>query len=149
MTEIKEEQKSEKSKRGKKSRAQGKLFELSVRKDCESRGYTVSKWGNTVEFDEDGNGKLIIAKSKYNPFLKRVMNEGSGWPDHIIFRHDKEHPHLFNVIGVEAKRAKYLDKKEKQMATWLLDNNIFSKIYIAYPIKEGRKNRIVYQNFER
>jgi hypothetical protein len=56
---------------------------------------------------------------------------------------------LFNVIGVESKKSKYLDAKEKAMATWYLDNNIFSKIYIAHPIKQGRHTQIVYQNFER
>jgi hypothetical protein len=56
---------------------------------------------------------------------------------------------LYEVIGVESKKAKYLDAKEKKMAIWLLDNKIFSKIYIAYPIKDGRKKTIVYQRFER
>ena len=141
--------KEEKSKIGKKSRRDGKLFEISTRRDLEARGWTVCKWGNKVEFDEDGDGKLTIAKSKYNPFLKRVMNEGSGWPDHIAFRHNKEHPHLFDVMGFESKRAKYLDSVEKRMAVWLLDNGIFAKIYVAYPIKEGRKNKIVYEEFIR
>ena len=149
LLDTKEEIKEIRSKRGKKSRADGKLFELKTRKDLESRGWIVCKYGNTVEFDEDGNGKIIIAKSKYNPFLKRVINEGSGWPDHLAIRHDKEHPELFNVIGVESKRAKYLDNSEKRMATFYLDNKIFTKIYIAYPIKQGRHTQIVYQQFER
>lgn len=141
--------KEQKSKIGKNSRKQGKLFELNTRHDLETRGWLVCKWTNTVEFDEDGNGKIIIAKSKYNPFLKRVINEGSGWPDHIAIRHNKEYSHLFDVIGVESKRAKYLDAKEKKMATWLLDNKIFARIYIAYPIKKGRRKQIIYQKFER
>ena len=68
---------------GKRSRAQGKKFELDVRKDLESKGYIVCKWTNTVDITED---KIISAKSKYNPFTKRVMSEGSGFPDYVIFR---------------------------------------------------------------
>jgi hypothetical protein len=88
LVDTKEEpkEKSERSKRGKASRAAGKRFEISVRRDCESRGYTVCKWSNTVIFDENGDGVLSIAKSKFNPFLKRVMSEGSGFPDYVCIK---------------------------------------------------------------
>jgi hypothetical protein len=75
--------KIDKQKLGKKSRASGKRFELETRRDLEKKGYTVCKWNNTVDLE---NNKLVAAKSKYNPFLKRVMSEGSGMPDFIIFR---------------------------------------------------------------
>ena len=132
--------KEKKSKIGKKSRAAGKRFEISVRKDLEARNFIVCKWTNTVDLD---NNKLIQAKSKYNPFLKRIISEGSGLPDFIAFKKGS------TPFGVEAKKAKYLDAKEKKICAWLLDNQIFPKIYIAYPVKEGRKNKVVYQKFIR
>ena len=138
MEDIKEELKEKRSKRGKSSRAAGKRFELEVRKNCESRGFIVCKWTNTVDLD---NNKLIQAKSKYNPFLKRTISEGSGFPDYIVYKPGE------TPFGVESKKAKYLDVKEKAMCTWLLDNKIFSKIYVAYPVKQGRHKQIVYQKF--
>ena len=89
LADITKEEKEKRSKRGKSSRAAGKRFEILARRDCESRGYTVCKWSNTVVFDGDGDGVLSIAKSKYNPFLKRVLSEGSGFPDYIIFKRNK------------------------------------------------------------
>lgn len=56
---------------------------------------------------------------------------------------------FYKIIGVESKTNGKLDKKEKEMATWLLDNNVFPKIYVAYPIKKGRKIQVMYQKFER
>ena len=56
---------------------------------------------------------------------------------------------FYKNIGVESKINGKFDKKEKEMATWLLDNKIFSKIYIAYPIKKGRKTVVAYKRFER
>lgn len=139
--------KEKKSKIGKLSRAAGKRFETSVRKDLESKGWIVCKWTNTVEFEE-GEGKLIQAKSKYNPFLGRIISEGSGFPDFIAFRKIPNVHSAYEVIGVESKMAKYLDAKEKQICTWLLDNQIFYEILIAYPEKEGRHTKIIYKKFE-
>ena len=144
MLDTKEEIKEIRSKRGKKSRASGRKFELDVRHDLESRGWIVCKWTNTVDLE---NNCLIQAKSKYNPFLHRIISEGAGWPDFVGFKQKEEGD--YKVIGVESKKAKYLDAKEKAMAIWLLNNKIFKKIYIAHPIKEGRKKVIVYQQFER
>jgi hypothetical protein len=78
--------KEEKSKRGKRSRASGRKFENDVRKDMESRGWIICKWTNTVIFNDDGEGILSQAKSKYNPFLKRIISEGGGFPDYIAIR---------------------------------------------------------------
>ena len=139
--------KEERQKRGKKSRASGKKFENKVRTDLESRGFVVCKWTNTVDLV---NGKLIAAKSQYNPFFKRIVGEGSGFPDYIAFKKkDKEGYVLFGVESKKIEAKTKLDKKEREMATWLLDNNIFPKIYIAVPIKKGRKTQVVYQKFER
>jgi len=133
---------------GKASRAAGKLFELSTRKNLEARGFIVCKWTNTVEFDDKGEGKLMIAKSKYNPFLKRVISEGSGFPDFVAIRHDRKLPHLCDVIGVESKTniKTGLDTEERKKAIFYLNNKIFSRIYIAYKEKNGRKNVVKYIN---
>lgn len=137
--------KEDKKKLGKKSRKQGKDFENRVRKDLTDRGYFVCKWTNTVDLV---NGKLIAAKAQYNPFFKRIVGEGSGFPDFIAF---KKKDNNYIIFGVESKKIEAknkLDKKEKEMATWLLDNNVFPKIYVAIPIKNGRKTMVAYQKFE-
>ena len=121
---------------GKRGRQSGKKFELKVRKDLEDDGWIVSKWNNTIDFE---NNKLIQAKSKYNPFTKRVMSEGSGFPDFVAYKLVNE---LFVVIGVESKKAKYLDKEEKKMIEWLREHRIFANIFVAYPKKEEGKRNI-------
>jgi hypothetical protein len=92
----------DKRKLGKKSRAQGKAFELKVRHDLEGKGWIVDRWSNNVEFyreyigkqptEELGNiptikieGKLIPAKHTFNPFTK-AMSAGNGFPDFICFK---------------------------------------------------------------
>lgn len=135
--------KEDKKKLGKKSRKQGKDFENKVRKDLTDRGYVVCKWTNTVDLV---NGKLIAAKAQYNPFFKRIIGEGSGFPDYIAF---KKKDGNYVLFGVESKTNNKLDKKEKEMATWLLDNNIFPKIYVGFPVKKGRKTLVAYKRFER
>ena len=87
-----------KSSLGKRSRAAGKLFELKVRHDLESSGWTVCKWTNTVDLE---NNKLIQAKSKFNPFTRRVMSEGSGMPDFLAFRRIKGEEALKILRGEE------------------------------------------------
>jgi hypothetical protein len=131
---------------GRRSRAAGKLFENNVRHDLESRGWIVCKWTNTVDLK---SGKLMQAKSKYNPFLKRVMNEGSGLPDYIAYMPTDN----YNIIGVEAKKGKYLDAEEKKMIQWLLNNKVFPAIYVAYPdtlkiFCKGKKKTITYMKIE-
>ena len=139
------EGKSEKSIRGKKSRAAGQRFEARVRKDLENKGWIVSKWMNTVDYDKEGKtGKIVPAKRKYNPFMK-VMTIGTGFPDFICFRKIGEEN--YEVIGLEVKGNGYLDQIEKGMCFWLLTNKIFSKILIAKKPKEGRE--IEYIDFEK
>jgi hypothetical protein len=154
----------DKKKPGKKNRANGKKFELDVRKMLESVGWKVSKWCNNVK-----DNKLIPAKSQYNPFFKRIVGEGSGFPDFIAFMYEdldqvkticcprmigtlKKPKNVYGtndytqfnsfklthiVIGVECKINGYLTKEEKEKCQWLLDNKIFSKIFIAK--KEGKE----------
>ena len=115
-------------------------------------------------------GKLIRAKNKWaGP--GRPMMMGAGLPDFIALRikyklknvrginpeNNKEYHvqecslngiyDIPEVIGVESKINGKLDKEEKEKCTWLLKNNVFSKIFIAYPEKEGRKIIVKYREF--
>jgi hypothetical protein len=67
----------ERRKLGKKTRAQGKAFEIRVRHDLEKQGWIVDKWSNNVEFEKIdefiSKGKLISAKHKYNYFTKKKV----------------------------------------------------------------------------
>jgi len=155
---------------GKRSRVAGKRFENKVREDLENKEWIVDKWTNNIgmwnnegkevikknniyiikktekeiKFKEIIFDKLIPAKPKYNPFTKRLMMNSAGFPDFIIIR-----PHegiCFDVMGVESKMSKYLDKEEKEKCKWLLENKIFSKILIAY--KGSKRGQILYKNFE-
>lgn len=122
--------KSERSERGKKSRAKGQRFEAKVRQDLENMGWIVTKWMNTVDYD-----KLNIApaKRKYNPFLK-ALSIGTGFPDFACFRRNPQG--TYEVIGLEVKGNGYLDPKEKWMCVWLLESKIFSRILIAKNSKD-------------
>ena len=143
---------------GKKARRSGKLFENQVRVDLYKRGYTVCKWTNIVDITED---KIVPAKSKFNPFTKRTMSEGSGLPDFVAFKRipikgsegNIKLSNHFDVIGVEAKKAKYLDAKERRVMKWYLEHETFSKIYVAYPLKnkatDKRKKGIAYYKLEK
>lgn len=119
-----------KSTQGKKNRASGARFELKIREQLEKMGWIVSKWMNTVDY---AKLKLVPSKRKFNPFLK-TMIIGTGFPDFVAFKKLDEG---YEVIGVEVKSNGYLDKIEKGMGHWLIENKIFSKILIA---KKGKKN---------
>lgn len=150
---------SEKSARGKKSRAAGQKFETKVRQDLEGLGWIVSKWVNTIDYEKN---KVIPAKRKYNPFSK-VLTIGTGFPDFVCFRRTtsgffpvpatqqevesgiRNSDGNYEVIGLEVKTNGYLDQIEKGMCFWLLENKIFSRILIAKKSKEGK---IEYIDFE-
>ena len=118
---------------GRKNRAAGARFELKVRSSLENEGWIISKWMNTVDYEKEGKiGKLVPAKRKYNPFFK-ALTIGTGFPDFICFRR-KENG--YEVIGLEVKTRGYLDKIERGMCHWLIENRIFSRILIA---KKGKK----------
>lgn len=125
---------------GKRGRAAGKRFELLVRQDLEKQGWVVCKWTNQVDIL---NNKLIPAKSKYNPFTKRVMSEGSGLPDYIAFK--RLTTNSFDIMGVESKMSKYLSEEEKKKLSWLIEKGIFNRILIGY--KPGR-GKIDYYEFK-
>jgi len=128
-------------KKGKNSRAAGSRFELKVRKDLESKGRIVDKWNNNVDLDE---GKVIIAKKKFNPFSK-VITIGTGFPDFISIKQIHEGAH--SVIGVEVKMNGVLSKIEKEKCRWYLQNKVFSQIWIAKAVRKGRKIEIEYEDF--
>ncbi len=123
---------TEKSERGKKSRAKGIAFEAKVRQDLEGMGWVVAKWTNTVDYEKR---KVVPAKRKYNPFLK-ALSVGTGFPDFVCFKRKEEG---FDVIGLEVKGNGYLDQVEKGMCIWLLENKVFSRILIARKSKERGK----------
>ena len=129
-------------KQGKKNRAAGQRFEARVRAKLESLGWTVDRWTNTVDYNrEEGIGKVVPAKRKYNPF-KKVMVMSAGFPDFICI---KFQDNSFDVIAVEVKMNGYLDQIEKGMCLWLLQNKVFSKILVA---KKGKKRgEIEFINF--
>jgi hypothetical protein len=129
-------------KKGKQSRAQGAKFELKVRVNLEKDGWTVDKWTNNVDLEEE---KIVKAKRKYNPF-KKILVIGTGFPDFIAFKKLNE---AYEIIGVESKINGILSKVEKEKCSWYLKNNIFSKILIAKATpKKGRKTEIEYLDFK-
>jgi hypothetical protein len=150
----------DKKEQGKKNRKSGSAFELKVRKDLEKAGWIICKWTNNVEFGKLGiNGELVPAKRRYNPFMK-ALSIGNGFPDFVGFQLPengqsfaieqagigKGQFNLYLVIGIEAKSNGYLNPTERKTCTWLLENNIFSKILIA---KKGEKRgEIVYKEFQ-
>jgi len=149
---------------GRKSRKDGKAFELRVRADLESKGWIVDRWSNNLECmkydNEEGNFsgeiKIIPAKAKWAG-TGRPMMLGAGFPDFICFRtlelENKDaiinqNVNLYEIIGVESKMTGKLDKLEKEKCSWLIDNHTFGKILIAEKTKPKNKIVIVYHDFE-
>ena len=131
-------------KKGKKSRASGVRFELKVKENLEKMGWVVSKWMNTVDYEGEGKiGKLVPAKRKFNPFFK-ALTIGTGFPDFVCFK--KNESGYYDVIGVEVKKAGYLDRIEKGMCEWLIQNKIFNKILVAK--KSKKRGEIEYIEFK-
>lgn len=127
-------------KRGKLSRQRGQLFEVKVREDLEEKGWIVTRWMNTVDFERDC---VTPARRKYNPFIK-ALSIGNGFPDFLCF---KKNGDLFEVLGVEVKMNGMLDKFEKGQAVWYLQKRIIPRILVAKKTKV--KNRVVieYEDF--
>jgi hypothetical protein len=126
--------------RGGKSRSSGSQFELRVRKDLEEKGFIVDKWSNNVDFDLM---KVTSAKRKFNPYNK-VMTIGTGFPDFICFQKMGEY---YKLIGVEVKQNNKLSKIEKEKCAFYLKKGIFNEIWIASKGKEGRKIKVLYEDF--
>ncbi len=113
-------------------------------------------------------GKLVKVKNKFlGP--GRPMMLGAGFPDFIAFRtryilrdvngiNPKNNERYYvqecslgkeywikEIISVESKMRGILDKQEKEKCKWMLDNNIFSKIWIAS--KGEKRGEIIYKEF--
>jgi len=128
-----------KVKSGKKSRSKGAKFELDVRTDLERKGWVVNKWSNNVDLERN---KMILAKKKYNPFLK-FMAIGTGFPDFISTKNVTGD--IYHVEGIEVKTNGILSKEEKQKCKWYLQYKVFSKIWIAK--KAEKRGKIEYTDF--
>lgn len=129
-------------KQGKKNRAAGMRFEAKVRENLEEMGWIVNKWMNNIDYNKN---KVVPAKRKYNPY-KRAIIIGTGFPDFMCFRKADDIDNK-EVIGIEVKRNGYLDRIEKDMCLWLLENKIFSRILIAKAVKNRRKLEVEYDDF--
>lgn len=167
-----------KSQIGASNRRKGSAFEMLVRKDLGSMGLIVTKFQGNVGFklnpkhDLNNITKqiLLIDHLKNNPEKLQIVPakasrfrlSTTGLPDFIAFfpRNHKtcwflgkiEPEHQISrgdIIGIEAKTNGYLDKVERAKLTFMLDNHIFDKIFIAKQVKEGRKNKVEYRLFER
>ena len=134
--------KKKKRRQGRLNRAAGARFELKVRNKLEEDGWVVDKWTNNVDLEKR---ELVKAKRKFNPFLK-ILGIGTGFPDFIAFKRKGKN---YEIIGIEVKTRGYLDKEEKEKCNWCLANNIFSKILIAKPRREGRRVNVEYINFNK
>ena len=123
---------------GKQKRAEGKDFEKRVHKELLHDEWTVCRWNNTVDLD---NNKLKEVRPKF--INGRIMMMTGGFPDYACWSLDGE----CWPVGVECKLAGELDHNEKVMCEWLLKNNIFHKIYIASKHKEKNRIKIRYEDF--
>ncbi len=92
-------------------------------------------------------GKIVKVKNKFLGPGKPMML-GAGFPDFIALKHECYHDFssLYQVFGVESKVNGLLDKQEKEKCSWLLSNNIFSKILIAS--KGEKRGEIIYKEWE-
>lgn len=128
-------------KQGKANRRRGLLFEVKVREDLEKKGWVVTKWMNTVDYERD---KVAPARRKWNPYTK-ALSIGTGFPDLLCF---KKKDGLFEVIGVEVKSNGSLDQTEKGQCVWYLEKSILPRILIARKKKEGARIVVQYEDFK-
>lgn len=119
--------------RGKKARASGAKFELKVREELKKTNWILDKWTNNVDLEKQ---EVVPAKRKFNPYAK-VMTIGTGFPDFVGVKHVGKG--AYDVIGIEVKVKGYLSQEEKIKCKFYLQNKIFSKVFIATAVKEGRK----------
>ena len=130
-----------KQEQGKRNKSAGNRFEAKVSEDLISKGWIVIKNPNDVR-----DNIFKKTKTKWNPFTKRPMMLGSGFPDFITYRISKDNSNYFVINGVECKSGKYLTKEEKEKCEWLLKNKIFLSIIIAS--KGKKRGEIKYENYK-
>ncbi len=90
-------------------------------------------------------GKLVKCKPKFSPFTKRLIMNTGGFPDFVAFQLMREE--RYKLIGVEVKMNGLLSRIEKEKCKWYLENKIFSEILIASKIKDGKKIKVEYVDF--
>lgn len=71
------------------------------------------------------------------------MSIGTGFPDLVCFKRNQSN---YEIIGVEVKKNGYLDRVEKAMCHWLIENRIFQKVLIARMSK--KRGEIEYIDFK-
>ncbi len=124
----------DKVKQGKQNRFKGAAFERKVRKHLESMGWICDKWTNNVQLEDKNSlevsgrlggpfGKLVPARTN------RFNSRSCGFPDFVCFGHCPNTLNgLYDVMAVECKVGKYLNKEEKAKVQWYFDNKIFGRI---------------------
>jgi hypothetical protein len=130
------------SKQGKRNRQKGLVFENKVRGDLENKGWIVTKWMNTVDFERDC---VTAAKRKYNPFTK-ALAIGTGFPDFLCF---KKNENSYDILGVEVKTNGSLDKFERGQGIWYIEKGILPNILIAKKKKIKNRVTIEYSDFRK
>jgi len=138
---------------GKRSRAQGKLFEKKVEQDLEKKGWIVIKFSKQVNLELN---KLENCKPRFNPFTRSVQMMSGGFPDFICIggglnltlEGRKVYPNkeLWDVQLVESKMTGKLDKIEKEKCEWIIQN-LKIPIFIAKKIKDGRRIKVEYEEY--
>ena len=116
---------------GKSNKRKGNQLEAEARAALIDAGYITCRWQNTII-----DNKLVGAKPKWNFFTKSLSYASVGFPDFVVMKAINKLG-AYQVIGLESKRNGYLDREEKAMVKWYLDNNIFPKIIIAKKDKTG------------
>lgn len=137
---------------------------------CENGEFQSRNWKDCVlqngKHYPGVNGRLVPCRMNFRG--KGIpMMLGAGFPDFVVYKKledteilrsksirltefngeiiEEAADNFFVVLGVEAKVNGYLNPEEREKCQWLLANNIFSKILIAFKNKEGK---IEYKEFK-
>ena len=123
---------------GKRSKAQGKAFELKVYNDLKTNYSAVTHFHSKFDL---GKMELVQAKPKW--INGRLIMLQGGFPDFVAWDiQNNRYP-----IGIECKMDGELTENEKIMCHWLVLNNIFYDIYIASKTKVKNKIVVVYESY--
>ena len=133
---------SQKSRQGKLNRAAGARFELKVREIMKNTNWILDKWTNNVDLQKQ---ELTPAKRKYNPF-KKMLVASTGFPDFVGFKYNSDGN--YEVIGIEVKMNGFLSYEEKLKCVFYLDKKIFSRIFVAWAKREGRRIEVKLEDFK-
>jgi hypothetical protein len=157
-----------KVKQGRLNRRHGQEFEKKVMAFMENKGWICARWTKNLDYDEGNDllqweGGYKLVNSRQGGFRLST----TGFPDFIAYKSSDFERFIcpeckklikvepcncpFEIIGVECKGGDYkhnkLDKIEKTKAQWLLDNKVFSKMFIAH--KTETKGEIALEEFKK